>query len=148
MAVANNYNPYQVKPIPTLVGGLNNKLNADEIQDFELADVENFDVSEASIATSPGFVTWDNNYLSNSGPFWGGFCFKKADGSTDTLTFKRCILATGSSPAMPPMFNLGDDRVMDSTGALELADIPECIGTSGFNAHEDIKAYTIATPRH
>jgi dihydrolipoamide dehydrogenase len=40
------------------------------------------------------------------------------------LTFGHCVLATGSVPAMPPAFNLGTDRVMDSTGALQLADIP------------------------
>src|SRR6188472_3213460 len=37
------------------------------------------------------------------------------------LTFDHCILATGSTPAMPPPWQLGSDRVMDSTGALNLA---------------------------
>ncbi len=41
------------------------------------------------------------------------------------LTFDHCILATGSTPAMPPAFKIGTDRVMDSTGALDLADLPE-----------------------
>ena len=41
------------------------------------------------------------------------------------LTFHHCILATGSVPAMPAAFNIGSDRVMDSTGALALADVPE-----------------------
>ncbi|WP_153555663.1 dihydrolipoyl dehydrogenase [Roseimaritima sediminicola] len=41
------------------------------------------------------------------------------------LTFDHCILATGSVPAMPPAFDIGSDKVMDSTGALALADIPE-----------------------
>ncbi len=40
------------------------------------------------------------------------------------ITFDHCILATGSVPAMPKMFQIKSDRVMDSTGALELADIP------------------------
>lgn len=43
------------------------------------------------------------------------------------LTFDHCILATGSVPAMPPGFNIGSPRVMDSTGALELADVPETL---------------------
>ncbi|HBE68179.1 MAG TPA: dihydrolipoyl dehydrogenase [Planctomycetaceae bacterium] len=43
------------------------------------------------------------------------------------LTFNHCILATGSVPAMPPNFNIGSDRVMDSTGALELVDVPESL---------------------
>ncbi|TWU33701.1 dihydrolipoyl dehydrogenase [Novipirellula artificiosorum] len=42
-----------------------------------------------------------------------------------TLTFDQCILATGSVPAIPPAFDIGSDRVMDSTGALSLPDIPE-----------------------
>ncbi len=47
------------------------------------------------------------------------------DGSTEQLTFDKAIIATGSSPAMPPMFAIGDPRVMDSTGALALEDIPK-----------------------
>ena len=41
------------------------------------------------------------------------------------LTFDHCILAAGSVPAMPGAFNIGSPRVMDSTGALDLEDIPE-----------------------
>ncbi len=41
------------------------------------------------------------------------------------LTFDQCILATGSVPAMPAAFDIGSDRVMDSTGRWKLADIPE-----------------------
>lgn len=43
------------------------------------------------------------------------------------LTFGSCILATGSVPAMPPSFNIGTDRVMDSSGALNLIDIPKTL---------------------
>ncbi len=43
------------------------------------------------------------------------------------LTFGHCVLATGSVPAMPPSFMIGSDRVMDSTGALNLVDIPESL---------------------
>ena len=41
------------------------------------------------------------------------------------LTFDKCVIATGSIPAMPGAFDIGSDRVMDSTGALDLADIPK-----------------------
>ena len=41
------------------------------------------------------------------------------------ITFDFCVVATGSVPAMPPSFDIGSDRVMDSTGALALVDIPE-----------------------
>jgi dihydrolipoamide dehydrogenase len=40
------------------------------------------------------------------------------------LTFDHCIVATGSVPAMPAGFQVGSDRVFDSTGALALAAIP------------------------
>src|SRR5687767_14799735 len=43
------------------------------------------------------------------------------------LTFDHCIVATGSVPAKIPAFDLPTDRVMDSTGALELKDIPESL---------------------
>ncbi|MFO1094512.1 MAG: NAD(P)/FAD-dependent oxidoreductase [Planctomycetaceae bacterium] len=48
-----------------------------------------------------------------------------ADGSTSKLTFDHCIIAVGSRPAFPKLFDIGDPRVMDSTGALELPDIPK-----------------------
>ena len=41
------------------------------------------------------------------------------------ITFDFCVVATGSVPSMPPSFNIGSSRVMDSTGALALVDIPE-----------------------
>jgi dihydrolipoamide dehydrogenase len=43
------------------------------------------------------------------------------------ITFDHCILATGSVPAMPAAFNIGSDRVMDSTGALNLVEVPETL---------------------
>tara|TARA_R110002095_G_scaffold72899_4_gene62040 strand:- start:1224 stop:2654 length:1431 start_codon:yes stop_codon:yes gene_type:complete len=48
----------------------------------------------------------------------------KADGSKENIKFKYAIVATGSSPAVPPVFDLDDPRIMDSTGALELPEIP------------------------
>ncbi len=42
-----------------------------------------------------------------------------------TIRFQHCIIASGSLPAMPKMFAIGDDRVMDSTGALLLPDVPK-----------------------
>jgi dihydrolipoamide dehydrogenase len=47
-----------------------------------------------------------------------------ADGSDTTVGFEHCIVAAGSSAAWLP-FLPDDERVMDSTGALDLADIPE-----------------------
>ena len=48
-------------------------------------------------------------------------------GGRATLSFDHCILASGSRPARIPAFDIGSERVMDSTGALELRDIPESL---------------------
>ncbi|HZC23467.1 MAG TPA: dihydrolipoyl dehydrogenase [Candidatus Binatia bacterium] len=49
---------------------------------------------------------------------------KKSDGAEETLTFDRVIIATGSRPAIVPALKLETPRMMDSTGALNLEDIP------------------------
>ena len=51
----------------------------------------------------------------------------KSTYDSERLTFDHCILATGSVPAMPKMFKIDSPRVMDSTGALALSDIPESL---------------------
>src|SRR5437588_1690951 len=48
----------------------------------------------------------------------------KNDGSQETLTFDRIVIATGSRPAIVPTLKLDTPRMMDSTGALNLEDIP------------------------
>jgi len=46
------------------------------------------------------------------------------NGSVSTVSFKNAIIAAGSSVARIPGFPYEDNRLIDSTGALELADIP------------------------
>jgi len=45
--------------------------------------------------------------------------------TTATLRFQNCIIATGSVPVVPKPWQLNDPRVMDSTSALLLPDIPK-----------------------
>lgn len=47
-----------------------------------------------------------------------------SDGSKESLRFDRIIIATGSRPAVVPTLKLDTPRLMDSTGALNLEDIP------------------------
>jgi len=47
------------------------------------------------------------------------------DGKTQLLRFEQCIIAAGSQALKLPSFPWDDPRVMDSTDALELADIPK-----------------------
>jgi dihydrolipoamide dehydrogenase len=48
----------------------------------------------------------------------------KADGQTETIGFQHCIIAAGSQSTKFPGVK-DDPRIMDSTGALELKDIPK-----------------------
>ncbi len=52
---------------------------------------------------------------------------RKTEGGEEVLRFEHAIIATGSVPAMPPTLRLDDPRVMDSTGALDLPDIPKSL---------------------
>ncbi len=49
------------------------------------------------------------------------------DGRTETLAFEHCIIATGSRPASIPELSIDDPRVMDSTAALDLPDVPKSL---------------------
>ncbi len=46
------------------------------------------------------------------------------DDGAQTVSFDQCIIAAGSQPVHLPFVPHDDPRVIDSTGALELADIP------------------------
>jgi dihydrolipoamide dehydrogenase len=50
---------------------------------------------------------------------------KTSDGKSTRIVFDYCIIATGSSVARIPGLPYDDPRLIDSTGALELADIPK-----------------------
>ena len=46
-------------------------------------------------------------------------------GGPEKVVFEKAIIATGSTAALPPIFDLKDERVMTSTEALALKDIPK-----------------------
>jgi dihydrolipoamide dehydrogenase len=49
------------------------------------------------------------------------------DAGTQLVRFEQCIIAAGSQPVKLPAFPWDDPRVMDSTDALELKDIPKSL---------------------
>ena len=49
----------------------------------------------------------------------------KTASGTETIDFAQCIIAAGSQPVKLPAFPWEDPRVMDSTDALMLADVPK-----------------------
>jgi len=46
------------------------------------------------------------------------------DGGSTAVDFEQAIIAAGSEPLTLPFIPRGDPRIMDSTGALDLADVP------------------------
>jgi dihydrolipoamide dehydrogenase len=64
-------------------------------------------------------------YLQGRGTLTGPHGMTVAGSSGDTtLTFEHLILATGSQPAVIPSLALDSPRMMDSTSALDLPDVP------------------------
>jgi dihydrolipoamide dehydrogenase len=49
---------------------------------------------------------------------------KRANGSEESQSFDRIVIATGSRPAIIPALKLDTPRMMDSTSALDLSDVP------------------------
>ena len=62
------------------------------------------------------------DYVHGRGRFVDGQTVQVEGGAT--YRFKNCIIATGSSPTKLPGMDLPTPRVMDSTGALKLEDVP------------------------
>lgn len=50
---------------------------------------------------------------------------KKADGSTEEIETNKTIIATGSKPVVPASFNYDKKRVITSTEALNIQDVPK-----------------------
>lgn len=50
-----------------------------------------------------------------------------AKGGKETLSFEHAIIATGSRPAVVPGLSIDSPRVMDSTTALDLPDVPKSL---------------------
>jgi len=49
------------------------------------------------------------------------------NGGEETVRFEHAVIATGSVPAIPASLRVSDPRVMDSTSALDLPDIPKSL---------------------
>lgn len=67
------------------------------------------------------------NFIQGRARFVNGtkLSIEKKEGGTEELEFEHAILATGSRPAAVAAYDIGSDRIWNSTGALELESIPE-----------------------
>ena len=68
------------------------------------------------------------NFLQGRGTLTGprSMTVAGADGTTE-VRFEHCILATGSQPTRIPSLSLDSPRMMDSTGGLDLPDVPKTL---------------------
>src|SRR5579872_3516538 len=98
------------------------KIDVNKLRAFKNAVVERLVGGVAQLCQARGV-----EYVSARATFADSQTLQLAfpDGQTSQLKFRHAILATGSSPAMPAIFRKDDPRVMDSTGALELEEVPE-----------------------
>jgi len=66
------------------------------------------------------------NYVKGRASFQNNqtLTIEKKDGSKSQLTFDYCVVATGSRPTIPPALHIDSPRIMDSTGALNIEDVP------------------------
>jgi dihydrolipoamide dehydrogenase len=69
------------------------------------------------------------NHIQGRATFLDAMSLKiaKTDGTESILPFEHTIVATGSQPAVIPSLSLNSPRVMNSTGALELKDVPDTL---------------------
>ncbi len=69
------------------------------------------------------------NYIQGTAKFKSNttLAVTENDGDEYELEFKNAVLATGSSPLMPGAFQSDSDRVMTSTEALEIEEIPKSL---------------------
>ena len=51
----------------------------------------------------------------------------KPDGTTEQLHAKNVVIATGSEPAEPPVFDIDETQVLTTTGILNLTELPESL---------------------
>lgn len=64
---------------------MNTQNTDEEIEDFELADCENWAIDNASITTSPGYVGNDTDPTNHHGPYWGIFSWTLSSGVSQVI---------------------------------------------------------------
>jgi dihydrolipoamide dehydrogenase len=74
-------------------------------------------------------VTWVKGWGRIAGP--GKVVVKAADGSEQTLETRNIVIATGSEPTPLPGVTIDNKRIIDSTGALSLPEVPKSLVVIG-----------------
>ncbi|RMF35501.1 MAG: dihydrolipoyl dehydrogenase, partial [Alphaproteobacteria bacterium] len=96
------------------------KLDIDGLRGWKDSVVKQLTGGLAALAKARK-VTW----IRGDGSFTGPNMIAVTGETETTVSFDQCIIAAGSEPVTLPFIPHDDPRVIDSTGALELADIPK-----------------------
>ncbi len=98
------------------------KIDLDKLRDFKNRTV-------AKLTGGTGQLTKQRkiNYIQGRASFLSStkLIVERVDGTKEELEFEKAILATGSIPSKIPGLSIDSPRVMDSTDALELENIPK-----------------------
>ena len=100
----------------------NVRINIDKLRGFKDGVVARLTKGLAGLAKQRKV-----NVVSGEGKFTSPHTLevRGADGSVKTIKFQNAIIAAGSTPSKIPGYPYDDPRVISSTGALQLKDIPQ-----------------------
>ena len=97
------------------------KIDLDKLRDFKNKVVNQMTggLGQLTKARKINYIQGRAKFINSSKLF-----INNVDGSKSELEFENAIIATGSVPTKIPGLSIDSPRVLDSTGALELEDIP------------------------
>ena len=100
------------------------KINLDQLRSFKEGVVKKLTGGLGQLAKqrSVQYVQGKAAFVNSTTPK-----VTKTAGGEENMTFDRIIIATGSRPAVVPSLKVDSPRFMDSTGALNLEDIPKTL---------------------
>jgi dihydrolipoamide dehydrogenase len=99
------------------------KVDVDKLRGFKQAVVDKLTGGVGQVARMRKV-----SFLQGRATLTGARSLKVAGANGETeLQFQHCILATGSSPTRIPPLALDSPRMMDSTSALDLPDVPKTL---------------------
>ena len=100
------------------------KINLDQLRSFKEGVVKKLTGGLGQLAKQRSV-----QYVQGKAAFVNSTTLKvtKTAGGEENMTFDRIIIATGSRPAVVPSLKVDSPRFMDSTGALNLEDIPKTL---------------------
>ncbi|MEE9432539.1 MAG: dihydrolipoyl dehydrogenase [Melioribacteraceae bacterium] len=100
------------------------KVNIDKLRDYKNRIVAKLTGGTGQLVTQRKI-----NYVQGKASFLNSnkLSINKIDGTKKELEFENAVLATGSVPTIIPGLSIDSPRVMDSTDALELENIPKSL---------------------